>query len=185
MTSTCPVQYVHTLLAHLSVSSTTRSGPMVFYRMLFLGKTKTMGKSLFFSLHFSCSCRNTNTGSVVDIPGMKPNWLSRIFTISLSRASMIRSPLRCVLPALCDASHRVFQTIGYPPDTKMRIACYTVRLRSTLVVAGPNSGECPCPFAIRTCIPREQSDSPCSQCNFRQPPEATLSCARENNQLGG
>ena len=32
-------------------------------------------------------------------------------------------------------------------DTKMHIARYTVRLRCTLV-AGPNSGECPCPFAI-------------------------------------
>ena len=71
-------------------------------------------------------------------------------------------------------------------DTKMRIACYTVglRLRCTLV-AGPNSGECPFPFPIRTCIPRQITDSPCSQCNFRQPSDATLTGARENNQLGG
>ena len=45
-------------------------------------------------------------------------------------------------------------------DTKKRIARYKVRLRCTLV-AGPNSGECPCPFAIRrpTCIPRQITDS--------------------------
>ena len=48
-----------------------------------------MCKSLFCSLHFSCSCRNAKTGSVVDIPGLKPNWLSLMFTISLSRASVI------------------------------------------------------------------------------------------------
>ena len=57
----------------------------------FSRSTKTMCKSLFFSLHFSCSCRNAKTGCVVDIPGLKPNWLSLKFTISLSRASMIRS----------------------------------------------------------------------------------------------
>ena len=57
----------------------------------FSRSTKTMCKSLFFSLHCSCSCRNAKTGSVVDIPGLKPNWLSLIFTIYLSRASMIRS----------------------------------------------------------------------------------------------
>ena len=56
----------------------------------FSRSTKTMCKSLFFLLQFSCSCRYSKTGSVVDIPGLKPNWLSLIFTISLSRASMTR-----------------------------------------------------------------------------------------------
>ena len=64
----------------------------------FSRSTKTMCTSLFFCLDFSCSCRNAKPGSVVDIPGLslKPNSLSRMFAISLSRASMIRS----LLPAI-------------------------------------------------------------------------------------
>ena len=52
---------------------------------------KTMCTSVFFSLHFSCSYHNAKTVSVVEIPGLKPTWLALIFTMSLSRASMIRS----------------------------------------------------------------------------------------------
>ena len=88
-------------------------------------------------------------------------------------------------------------------DTKMRIACYTARLRCTLV-AGPNSGECPCPFAIEY---RPLQTPPLNCRCFFAPylhssfvnrfaiftmqfsptvcTDATLSCARENNQLGG
>ena len=40
-------------------------------------------------------------------------------------------------------------------------------------------------LSVLALIPRQMTDSPCSQCNFRQPSDATLSCARENNQLGG
>ena len=50
-----------------------------------------MCKSLVFSLHFCCSYNNATTGSVVDIPGLKPKWLSLVLTISLSRDSMIGS----------------------------------------------------------------------------------------------
>ena len=46
---------------------------------------------LFYTLILYYSCRNANTGSVVDTPGLKPNSLSLMFIISLSLASMIRS----------------------------------------------------------------------------------------------
>ena len=46
----------------------------------FSRSTKTMCKSFFFSLHLSCSCCNAKTGSVVDIPGLKPNWYSLMFS---------------------------------------------------------------------------------------------------------
>ena len=44
----------------------------------FSRSTKTMWNSLFFSLYFSCCILNANIGSVVDLPGLNPNWLSAI-----------------------------------------------------------------------------------------------------------
>ena len=55
----------------------------------FSRSTKTMWSSLFFSLYFSCSILNANIGSVVDLPGLNPNWLFAILVISLSLASII------------------------------------------------------------------------------------------------
>ena len=55
----------------------------------FSSSTKTMWSYLFFSLYFSCIILNANIGSLVDLPGLIPNWLSAILGISLSRASII------------------------------------------------------------------------------------------------
>ena len=89
----------------------------------------------------------------------------------------VTEPLRCML-----AARSMWRFTSCLPDNWLSsryqdaycmLHSRGLRLRSTLV-AGPNSGECPCPFAIRTCIPRQISDSPCSQCNFRQASEANL-----------
>ena len=59
--------------------------------IVWLISLKTTWSSLFFSLYFSCSILNANIGSVVDFPGLNPNWLSAILVISLSLAYIILS----------------------------------------------------------------------------------------------
>ena len=77
------------------------------------------------------------------------NAISAGVTLSISQPATNLLMLRCVLPALCDASHRVFRRDRYQNAYCMLHTDSTLglRLRCTLV-AGPNSGECPCPFAI-------------------------------------
>ena len=79
------------LLELFSFVGSTILALWVLDRTLSQGLRKTMWICLFFSLYFSCSILNANIGSVVDLPGLNPNWLSAILIISLSLASIILS----------------------------------------------------------------------------------------------
>ena len=81
--------------------------------------TKTTWSSLFLSLYFSCSILNANIGSVVNLPGLNPNWLSAIFGISLKLASIVLSHSFIVwlislipLPLLHSSTHPLPLNIG-------------------------------------------------------------------------
>ncbi|RCV14631.1 hypothetical protein SETIT_2G440600v2 [Setaria italica] len=52
---------------------------------------KTMCRSFFFSLYRSITCLIKKIASMVDLPGMKPNWFIETHVILLKRCSITLS----------------------------------------------------------------------------------------------
>jgi hypothetical protein len=64
---------------------------LVTLSYVFSRSIKIICMSFFYSLHLSISCLIKKIASIVDLPGMNPNWFSVMVVTSPKRCSMIIS----------------------------------------------------------------------------------------------
>ena len=94
---TCPVLWRHTAPVFLSFSTTTKSSSLVGLPCRRPFPNQQICRYFPFYLYFS-AVRKANIGSVVELPFLKPNWMSSSSTMCLILWSMILSHTFLVYP---------------------------------------------------------------------------------------